>query len=312
MAINEIRKFYNRNDIDKESMNTAVKESLFDEHWEKTWYYKWFSTTSRNEDLLDAIVDLLVIAPKNKVTFMNFYKEFKDTPQKVATLIWTYEPQKQGEIRIYKLINMALIIDAKNTFGDGLKGNIKFATDFISQCNLNDVDHIIEHSIKFIRILNTALVDEGSKFNTCGRVAYRGVDKKVFLDTKIGERYRMITWCCSSDDKDTAEIFLKKSACGGSMIKFNIPKGCKNAGKINCFGKSWIPSEKETLIPPYTSIKMKKINEKTSLNYYEVYVAKDNQDNEFNRDEYYHDGKVIELSSLNTSESSSSEEESNF
>ena len=75
---------------------------------------------------------------------------------------------------------MALIIDAKNTFGDGLKGNIKFATDFISQCNLNDVDHIIEHSIKFIRILNTALVDEGSKFNACERVAYRGVDKESF------------------------------------------------------------------------------------------------------------------------------------
>ena len=97
---NEIRKFYNRNDIDNESMNTAVKESLFEEHWKKTWYYKWFKTTSRDEDLLEAIKDLLVIAPKNKTTFKKFYKEFKDTPQKVVTLIWTYEPQKQGEIRI--------------------------------------------------------------------------------------------------------------------------------------------------------------------------------------------------------------------
>ena len=174
---NEIRKFYNRNDIDNESMNTAVKESLFEEHWEKTWYYKWFSTTKRNEDLFEAINDLFEIAPRNKATFMNFYKEFKDTPQKVVTLIWTYEPKKQGEIRIYKLINMALIIDAKNIFGDALKGNIKFATDFISQCNIDDVDHIIKHSIKFIRILNTALVDEGSKFNACERVTYRGVDK---------------------------------------------------------------------------------------------------------------------------------------
>ena len=136
--------------------------------------------------------------------------------------------------------------------------------------------------------------------------------KKVFLDTKIGERYRMITWCCSSEDKDTAENFLKKSTCGASMIKFNIPQDCYNAGKINCFGKSWNPGEKETLIPPYTSIKMKKIDETTSLNYYEVDVAKDNQHVKFDSNEYYHDGKVIELFSSNTSESSSSEEESNF
>ena len=121
------------------------------------------------------------------------------------------------------------------------------------------------------------------------------------MDTKIGESYRMITWCCSSEDKVTAENFLKKSTCGASMIKYNIPKGCKNAGKINLFGKSWIPGEKETLIPPYTSIKMKKIDENTSLNYYEVDVAKDNQGDEFIRNEYNQDGKVIELGSPNTS-----------
>ena len=88
-----------------------------------------------------------------------------------------YEPKKQGEIRIYKLINMALIIDAKNTFGDELKGNVQFATEFLEEANLDDVEHVIQHSIKFLRILNTALVEIGVQYNTCGRVTYRGVDK---------------------------------------------------------------------------------------------------------------------------------------
>ena len=72
-----------------------------------------------------------------------------------------YEPTKIGEIKIYKLINMALIIDAKNTFGKELKGNIDFAVEFIESNGISDVEYIIKHSIKFIRILNTALVDEG-------------------------------------------------------------------------------------------------------------------------------------------------------
>ena len=72
-----------------------------------------------------------------------------------------YEPKLIGEIKIYKLINMALIIDAKNTFGKELKGNIDYAVEFIENYGISDVEHIIKNSIKFIRILNTALVDEG-------------------------------------------------------------------------------------------------------------------------------------------------------
>ena len=40
---------------------------------------------------------------------------------------------------------------------------------------------------------------------------------------------------------------------------------------------SWIPSELETLIPPYTSIKMLKESVESSVKHYEVKVARDNK-----------------------------------
>ena len=88
-----------------------------------------------------------------------------------------YEPKFEGEIKIYKLINMALIIDAKKTFGKDMQGNVKFAEEFLEQNGDNEVEHIIKHSIKFMRILNTAIVDEGVKHNDNDRITYRGIPK---------------------------------------------------------------------------------------------------------------------------------------
>ena len=150
-----------------------------------------------------------------------------------------YEPCKPGEIKIYKLINMALIIDAKKIFGDEMKGNIDFATNFLDQYGSKDVEHVIKHSIKFIRILNTALVDEGRKHNTKDRITYRGVDSGVFKNWIKDEVYRVITWNSSSESESVAERFRKMSKNAGWMIKYHIPKDWYNAGKINFFGKSF-------------------------------------------------------------------------
>ena len=148
-----------------------------------------------------------------------------------------YEPQAKGEIKLYKLICMALIIDAKNTFGDELKGNIQFATDYLSNYGIEDIDYIIKHSIKFMNILNKSLINLGTMLNTVGRTTYRGVANKAFKDAQVGEIYRVITWCRSTEVKKIAECFWQNSINGGSMIKFYIPKQCFNAGKINSFGK---------------------------------------------------------------------------
>ena len=89
---------------------------------------------------------------------------------------------------------MALIIDAKQNFGKDMKGDTKFATEYLQEGGTTDFEYIIEHSIKFMKLLNDAIVNKGPRFNTCNRVTYRGVINKVFLDTEKGECYRIITW----------------------------------------------------------------------------------------------------------------------
>ena len=86
---------------------------------------------------------------------------------------------QNGEIKIYKLINMALIIDAKRFFGDVMQGNIEFTTDFIKRYGSKDVECVLKHSIKVLWILNTALFDEVRKQNTKYWITYRGVDSGV-------------------------------------------------------------------------------------------------------------------------------------
>ena len=103
-----------------------------------------------------------------------------------------------------------------------------------------------------------------------------------------------ITWNWSSDDLETATDFIKQSSSTkgkvcekdekieeekkleeskekdnkenklnqneeSTLIIFNIKKYCYNAGKINCFGKSYYRHENETLIPPFSVCIPKKI-----------------------------------------------------
>ena len=49
---------------------------------------------------------------------------------------------------------------------------------------------------------------------------------------------------------------------------------------------SWYPSENETLIPPYTAIKMKKILVLSSVANYEVLVTQDNKYLNFDFENY--------------------------
>ena len=56
------------------------------------------------------------------------------------------------------------------------------------------------------------------------------------------------------------------------MVKFNIPKFCYNAGIIDKIGAS-VTDEKDTLIPPFSAIYVKKITKE----YIEVDLAQDNK-----------------------------------
>ncbi|CAI2358948.1 unnamed protein product [Moneuplotes crassus] len=113
---------------------------------------------------------------------------------------------------------------------------------------------VIDLSIKFMRLLNSYIVDLGTKYNKEDRVVCRGVRAEIFSNVKDGEIFRMISWNCASENLSTAEKFEKH--CEGkasSLVKFNVKAHCFNAGQINLFGVSKYKSEEETLIPPYSA-----------------------------------------------------------
>ena len=92
-----------------------------------------------------------------------------------------YEPTKAGEVSIRKLVNMALIIDAKNVFQHNMIGEDKFATNYLSEYDLNDVEQVIKYTIKLMRLLNFAIYKKGTKYNTKERVTYKQVNHNIFI-----------------------------------------------------------------------------------------------------------------------------------
>ena len=53
-------------------------------------------------------------------------------------------------------------------------------------------DKVITYSMKFMRLLNSYLVDVGTSYNTEKRVTYRGVSNVIMKNTEVGQTYRII------------------------------------------------------------------------------------------------------------------------
>ena len=94
----------------------------------------------------------------------------------------------------------------------------------------------------------------------------------------------IITWNCTSDSFKVAEFYSGlKEGKEGSMVKFNIPKYCWNAGKLNWIEISSFEDEDETLIPPYSVCTVVERND----NYFELNLAFDNQDADLSQKALY-------------------------
>lgn len=185
-------------------------------------------------------------------------------------MVWT------SDTRITMLINFALIVDAGKHFKFDEKSLENFKA-VIKESNC-DEEKIIEKSIKFMRLLNSYIVDKGTSHNTEKRVTYRGIDEAVMEGAKVGKNYRIISWLSTSKNTKTADKFQHQSGSkSGTKLKFNIEKCCYNAGKINKFGKSDYPSEEETLIPPYSAVYVRK----HEGNFFELDLAQDNKSVDF-------------------------------
>ena len=126
-------------------------------------------------------------------------------------------------------------------------------------------------------MLGSMVKDLGTPFNTEDRVTYRGVYKTVLPNVEVDDVFRLTNWIWSSTNRKVAEDYKKNKGDRGIIIEYHIPAGCKNAGIINKFGKSSNPNEEETLMPPYTAVKMKSRDEDKVV----LIVAKDSENEEF-------------------------------
>ena len=111
-----------------------------------------------------------------------------------------------------------------------------------------------------MKLLNSYIVDDGTKYNNVKRVVYMTVNGKNLINVRKGETFRFIPWNSFSRDIKHAEEYRNDE--NSILIKLNIEENCYNAGLINCFGKSIFECENETLIPPYSVwiVKQKKEN----------------------------------------------------
>ncbi|CAI2387209.1 unnamed protein product [Moneuplotes crassus] len=239
--------------------SSVVTEEVFRENFMKTYYFEKFSETERMPALEEVIEDLRELfknIPKIKAYVEKAFDTHKyDGARMVVTKLWTSSDD------FTKTLNAGLALDAVATFGEEVFKGAQFYESVLAKYGKN-YKEVIDKSIKYMRLLNTYIVELGSEANTEDRVVYRGVPAGVLRRIKPGENFRYITWGCASDDLDTAQGFMNGTATGNqvtaedtkktTMLKFNIKQGCYNAGKINEIGVSQYGSENETLIPPYS------------------------------------------------------------
>ena len=66
---------------------------------------------------------------------------------------------------------------------------------FNNFCIIKENSHeetVIRYTMKFMRLLNSYLIDEGTNYNTEKRVTYRGVSKDIMKNAEVGKIYRII------------------------------------------------------------------------------------------------------------------------
>jgi hypothetical protein len=232
------------------SRNFAISEEKFKasfDDWEFMKHYTKLKKT-RRPPLNEWVEGLCKILPYLKNDIQICIEKSKDDDE-AAVRIWT------SNTSITEAINLALMMDAYKTF-DLKEIDVKYIESKLKELKL-DYKEVIENSIKFIRRVNTVLIDVWTVKNTEDRTVYRGVNAKLFPNVKVGDEFRIVNFSWTSELEDTAEWFSKTPGSGeaNTILTMEIPKFCFNAGKIACYSEyeDW---EKETLIPPYTSCKL--------------------------------------------------------
>ena len=134
-------------------------------------------------------------------------------------------------MKIYQLINIAMIIDAMNTFDD-VNWSLQLDRKYSLKSLVNDAKYVIKQSFNFLRLLNSYVVDKGPSYNTKDRAVYYGTPFKFLKCPEEGQVYRIITWfCCQENEKDAGKN-TSTSWSDNSFLSLTVPERCLNAAKI--------------------------------------------------------------------------------
>ena len=190
------------------------------EKYKETHYFKCFDETTRYPNLEEAKDDLVSIFETIQKTDLvdtinNYYEEYKSIDQiKCVTMIWTSDKYIQD------LINCAIIVDAVTTY-DYDPEKFKFYFDRLEELSEPELDYasIISKSIKFIRLLNSSIVDKGTSLNDSDRRTYRAVNRCILQDIEVGQTLRVINWMWTSEDLEITRLMNEKYGYGRIIVE---------------------------------------------------------------------------------------------
>ena len=190
------------------------------EKYKETHYFKCFDETIRYPDLEEAKDDLVSIFEQIQKTDLvdtinNYYEEYKSIDQiKCVTMIWTSDKYIQD------LINCAIIVDAVTTY-DYDREKFKFYFDRLEELSEPELDYasIISKYIKFIRLLNSSIVDKGTSLNDSDRITYRAINRCILQDIEVGQTLRVINWMWTSEDLEITHLMNEKYGYGRIIVE---------------------------------------------------------------------------------------------
>lgn len=165
----------------------AISKQKFETCFDDSVFMKYYSKVgTRTPPLKECIEGLCMALPKLKTIIENLVKMSDPDEDKIIVNLWV------GSTEITKPINLSLMMDAYYTF-DLKEIDIDYIKSQLKKLGV-DYEHVIKHSIKFIRRLNTLIVDVCTYKNSEERIVYRGVNAKLFPNVKVGEEFRIVNF----------------------------------------------------------------------------------------------------------------------
>jgi len=148
---------------------------------------------------------------------------------------------------------------------------------FISNKNFPSIyAEFLEKAMKFIRAVNTYIVDGGVKLNKASSEYYALMSEELTDDLLVGADFQVISFCYFSNSKDVKKKFEKNPEAFPDqvLVEIIVPQHCFNGCPLK--EGSWLSFWKKTvvLIPPYSVFQVLERDGR----YIKIQVVEDNRD----------------------------------